>query len=54
MSGSLTLNENIADNGGILMAYRAYKASEESDKNSDLPGLTMNEDQLYFLGFSQV
>ncbi|KAH9491456.1 Endothelin-converting enzyme 1 [Bulinus truncatus] len=50
ISGSLTLAENIADNGGIKMAFRAYKSSIGSD-DFTLPGLNMTSDQLFFVGF---
>ncbi|XP_055877205.1 endothelin-converting enzyme 2-like [Biomphalaria glabrata] len=51
LSGLLTLGENIADNGGVKLAYRAYKDGIKS-KHS-LPNLNLTEDQLYFVGMSQ-
>ncbi|KAH9487491.1 Membrane metallo-endopeptidase-like 1 [Bulinus truncatus] len=50
ISGSLTLAENIADNGGIKMAFGAYKLSIGSD-DFTLPGLNLTSDQLFFVGF---
>ena len=52
--------ENIADNGGMKTAYKAYKRwLDENGKNGReprafLPGLELTEEQLFFLGFSQV
>lgn len=49
-----TLAENIADNGGLKIAYNAFKATEYlhgADKL--LPGFKLTPDQLFFLGFAQ-
>ena len=57
VSGSLTLGENIADNGGLQTAYYAYKAwlQETNIKQEPpLPGLNRTHDQLFFLSFAQV
>ena len=57
VSGSLTLGENIADNGGLQTAYDAYKAwlkKQDFDQEQPLPGLKHSHDQLFFLSFAQV
>ena len=57
VSGTLTLGENIADNGGLKTAYYAYKSwlSEHgSMPELPLPGLNHTHDQLFFLSFAQV
>lgn len=52
LNGELTLGENIADNGGIKVTYRAYKAWEASHaREPDVAGF--NPDQLLFLSFAQ-
>ncbi|XP_055877780.1 endothelin-converting enzyme 2-like [Biomphalaria glabrata] len=50
LSGSQTLGENIADNGGMRLAYRAYKNSIKPELR--LPGLNLTDDQLFFVGMS--
>uniref|UniRef100_UPI00398E72D4 neprilysin-like isoform X2 n=1 Tax=Pristiophorus japonicus TaxID=55135 RepID=UPI00398E72D4 len=55
LSGINTLGENIADNGGIRQAYKAYQAHvKKSGKDGLLPGVNLNHDQLFFLNFAQV
>ncbi|KFQ61163.1 Neprilysin [Pelecanus crispus] len=55
LSGINTLGENIADNGGIRQAYKAYENFvKKHGKEKLLPGLKMNHKQLFFLNFAQV
>ncbi|TMS19833.1 Membrane metallo-endopeptidase-like 1 [Larimichthys crocea] len=55
VSGISTLGENIADNGGVRQAYKAYlKWVEMVGEESRLPGLDMDHKQLFFLNFAQV
>lgn len=58
VSGSLTLGENIADNGGLQTAYYAYKSwlheQNVGREELPLPGLNHTHDQLFFLSFAQV
>ncbi|KAF1519061.1 Neprilysin, partial [Eudyptes chrysocome] len=55
LSGINTLGENIADNGGIRQAYKAYENFvKKHGKEKLLPGLQMNHKQLFFLNFAQV
>ncbi|XP_078497054.1 membrane metallo-endopeptidase-like 1 isoform X1 [Lissotriton helveticus] len=55
VSGISTLGENIADNGGVRQAYKAYlKWVEREGKEPKLPGLNLTHKQLFFLNFAQV
>ncbi|XP_038077189.1 endothelin-converting enzyme homolog [Patiria miniata] len=54
VDGQLTEAENIADNGGLREAYKAYKTNTPSVQRQ-LPGLKdLTNDQLFFLSYSQV
>ncbi|CAK9802982.1 Endothelin-converting enzyme 1 [Anthophora quadrimaculata] len=56
VNGVNTQGENIADNGGIREAYRAYQRLRTRNSNQRaLPGLaTYTQEQLFFVGFAQV
>ncbi|XP_029433974.1 membrane metallo-endopeptidase-like 1 isoform X4 [Rhinatrema bivittatum] len=55
VSGISTLGENIADNGGVRQAYKAYmKWVDRNGKEPQLPGLNLTHKQLFFLNFAQV
>ncbi|NWI10905.1 MMEL1 protein, partial [Crypturellus soui] len=55
VSGISTLGENIADNGGVRQAYKAYlKWLEREGMEPELPGLNLSHKQLFFLNFAQV
>uniref|UniRef100_A0A671W564 Membrane metalloendopeptidase like 1 n=1 Tax=Sparus aurata TaxID=8175 RepID=A0A671W564_SPAAU len=55
VSGISTLGENIADNGGVRQAYKAYlKWVAMEGEEPRLPGLDMDHKQLFFLNFAQV
>ncbi len=53
INGKLTLGENIADLGGLTMAYNAYQKSlEGKPRPADIDGFT--PEQRFFLGYAQV
>ncbi|XP_069771401.1 membrane metallo-endopeptidase-like 1 isoform X1 [Narcine bancroftii] len=55
VSGISTLGENIADNGGVRQAYKAYlKWVKLEGEEIKLPGLNLTHKQLFFLNFAQV
>jgi predicted metalloendopeptidase len=54
LDGKLTAGENIADNGGVKLAYQAYqawKAQQQPPPQPRVDGYT--DDQLYFLAYGQ-
>uniref|UniRef100_A0A8C5BIF0 Neprilysin n=1 Tax=Gadus morhua TaxID=8049 RepID=A0A8C5BIF0_GADMO len=55
INGNNTLGENIADNGGIQQAYKAYQNFViRHGEEPSLPGIDLSNDQLFFLNFAQV
>ncbi|KTF75647.1 hypothetical protein cypCar_00031316, partial [Cyprinus carpio] len=55
LNGKHTLGENIADNGGLRAAYKAYiNWIEKNGEEATLPALGMTNHQLFFVGFAQV
>uniref|UniRef100_A0A8C5XB30 Membrane metalloendopeptidase like 1 n=1 Tax=Microcebus murinus TaxID=30608 RepID=A0A8C5XB30_MICMU len=55
VNGFSTLGENIADNGGVRQAYKAYlKWVAEGGKDQQLPGLHLTYEQLFFINYAQV
>uniref|UniRef100_A0A3Q2QLL8 Endothelin-converting enzyme 1 n=1 Tax=Fundulus heteroclitus TaxID=8078 RepID=A0A3Q2QLL8_FUNHE len=55
LNGRHTLGENIADNGGLKAAYKAYvNWIKNNGEEAMLPALGMTNHQLFFVGFAQV
>ncbi|XP_021099137.1 membrane metallo-endopeptidase-like 1 isoform X1 [Heterocephalus glaber] len=55
VNGFSTLGENIADNGGVRQAFKAYlKWMAEGGKDQLLPGLELTYKQLFFVNYAQV
>ncbi|XP_031235568.1 membrane metallo-endopeptidase-like 1 isoform X2 [Mastomys coucha] len=55
VNGFRTLGENIADNGGVRQAYKAYlQWLAEGGKDQRLPGLNLTYAQLFFINYAQV
>jgi len=60
LNGKLTLNENLADNGGLSRSFEAWKLSsikdpkKFSERNKALPGLSdFTPEQLFYIAFGQ-
>ncbi len=52
VNGQLTLGENLADLGGLNIAYEAFKKTEEGKSDKKIDGFT--PDQRFFLSWAQV
>ena len=51
VNGKLTLGEDVADLGGLILAYRAWRASTANQRLMPIDGLT--PDQRFFVGNAQ-
>lgn len=52
VNGELTLGENIADLGGIIIAFSAFKNTKQGKSGEKINGLT--PDQRFFISFAQI
>ena len=52
INGELTLGENIADIGGMAIAYEAFKKTDEGKSNEKIDGLT--PDQRFFIAYAEL
>ena len=52
VNGELTLGENLADIGGLAIAFDAFKMTTQSKDTTKIDGFTPN--QRFFLGYAQV
>jgi putative endopeptidase len=52
VNGELTLGENLADLGGLAIAYEAFKKTKQGQGKATIDGLT--PDQRFFLSWAQV
>jgi putative endopeptidase len=52
VNGALTLGENLADLGGVNIAYDAFKLTKQGQGNEKIDGLT--PDERFFLSFAQI
>jgi len=51
VNGKLTLGEDVADLGGLILAYRAWRTATSSQRLQPIDGLT--PDQRFFVGYAQ-
>ena len=51
VNGKLTIGEDVADLGGLILAYRAWKAATAAERLAPIDGLT--PEQRFFVGNAQ-
>ncbi|CAO3595604.1 unnamed protein product [Absidia cylindrospora] len=53
VNGNLTVNENLADNGGVAASFDAYSMLAKTKKQYALPGLDLSPEQLFYLNYAR-
>ncbi|XP_067139377.1 endothelin-converting enzyme 1-like [Centruroides vittatus] len=55
VDGHATIRDNIADNNGLTVSFRAYrKYLKQHGEEPHLPGLDFTNKQMYFIGYAQI
>eukprot|EP00914_Ancora_sagittata_P002837 GHVO01005991.1.p1 GENE.GHVO01005991.1~~GHVO01005991.1.p1 ORF type:complete len:215 (-),score=8.46 GHVO01005991.1:610-1203(-) len=56
LNGRQTQGENIADNGGLKQAFKAYRTwvDEQGHEEPSMPGVSLTHNQIFFLNFAQI
>ncbi|XP_023216713.1 endothelin-converting enzyme 1-like, partial [Centruroides sculpturatus] len=55
VDGNATIRDNIADNNGLTVSFRAYrKYLKQHGEEPYLPGLDFSNKQMYFIGYAQM
>lgn len=55
VNGAITMSENIADNVGLHLSFKAYKNLREKALNKIVPHLeSFTKEQLFFISYAQV
>jgi putative endopeptidase len=52
VNGKLTMGENLADIGGLTIAYQAFQKTQQAKGAQKIDGFSPN--QRFFLGFAQI
>jgi putative endopeptidase len=52
VNGKLTMGENLADLGGLTIAYQAFQKTPQAKEGKQIDGFTPN--QRFFLGYAQI
>lgn len=53
-NGRMTLGENLADHGGLEVAYQAFKNAQQNDSVNNIEKLGLTPDQRFFIAYAGV
>lgn len=53
-NGRMTLGENLADHGGLMVAYQAFKNAQKDNNTDDVEKFGLTADQRFFIAYSGV